>query len=264
MYSDGTIDPVRACLNSPSFRSFTKEWVDTVVEIGGKSLFWDEPHLPAKSSENGKPQVYSCACARCREQFREQYGRELPAVLDAEVEAFRIASVVDYFREVTAYSQSKGLDNIVCVMLGASYGINLDTIDAICGLDTLSNIGSDPYWLGSDGVHPYDFVYEATKRNLDVCRAYGKKHNIWIQGYSTPAGREEEIIWAADAAYDAGARTLLVWGYRGSESNDYRAKSPDMAWNAAGEAMRRITDRHHDAIRRARLDALSKKGPSTN
>jgi hypothetical protein len=180
----------------------------------------------------------------------------MPASFDDKVEEFRVWSVVDYFREVTEYSQKKQMENIVCVMLGGSYGINLDSIEAICGLDTLQNIGSDPYWLGKKDVHPYDFVYEMTKRNLDVCNKFGKDHNIWIQGYSTPAGREEEIIWATDAAYDAGARKILVWGFRGSESNDYRAKSPDMAWNAIGESMRRITDRHHDAIRRSRLEGL--------
>ncbi|RKN84258.1 hypothetical protein [Paenibacillus ginsengarvi] len=256
VYSDGSVDPVRACLNSPNFRKFTKEWIDVVYDIGGRSIFWDEPHLAAKAIDGGK-KAYTCACERCQNAFREQYGYDMPPELDENVEKFRIASVVDYFREVTAYSQQKQMENIVCVMLGSSYGINLDSIEAICSLDTLQNIGSDPYWLGQKNVHPYDFVYESTKRNLDVCKKFGKQHNIWIQGYATPAGREEEIIWATDAAYDAGARQILVWGFRGSESNDYRAKSPDMAWKAIGEGMRRITDRHHDEIRRSRLEKLN-------
>ena len=40
MYSDGTMDPVRACLNSPDFRRFTREWIDAVGYIGGKTIFW--------------------------------------------------------------------------------------------------------------------------------------------------------------------------------------------------------------------------------
>ncbi|MEF3302010.1 hypothetical protein [Paenibacillus sp. GYB003] len=255
VYSDGSVDPVRACLNSPNFRKFTKEWIDVVYDIGGRSIFWDEPHLAAKTTSGGK-NAYTCACDRCKASFRERYGYDMPAEMDENVEKFRIDTVVDYFREVTTHSRRKQMENIVCVMLGSSYGINLDSIEAICSLDTLDNIGSDPYWLGQKDAHPYDFVYEATKRNLDVCEKYGKRHNIWIQGYSTPAGREEEIVWATDAAYDAGARQILVWGFRGSESNDYRAKSPDMAWNAIGEAMRRITDRHHDELRRSRLEKL--------
>ncbi|MBD2863937.1 hypothetical protein [Paenibacillus oceani] len=259
VYSDGSVDPVRACLNSPDFRKFTKEWIDVVLDIGGKSIFWDEPHLAAKSMENGKPKVFTCACSRCKSLFRDKYGKDMPEQFDEQVEEFRIWSVVDYFREVTEYSKKKEMENIVCVMLGGSYGINLDSIEQICGLDTLENIGSDPYWLGQKDVHPYDFVYEKTKLNLDVCKKHNKDHNIWIQGYATPPGREEEIIWATDAAYDAGARKILVWGYRGSESNDYRATFPDMAWNAIGEGMRRITDRHNDEIRRKRLELLKQK-----
>jgi hypothetical protein len=258
VYNDGSVDPVRACLNSPHFRKFTKEWIDTVYDIGGRSIFWDEPHLPARSFEDGKWKVWSCACSRCKSIYRERYGREMPETFDESIEEFRLWTVVDYFKEVTAYSKAKEMENIVCVMLGASHGISLDSLEAICGMETLDNIGSDPYWLGQTGVHPYDFVFEKTKQNLDICKKFNKKHNIWIQGYATPAGREEEIIWATDAAYDAGARTILVWGFRGSESNDYRAKSPDMAWNAIGEGMRRISDRHNDEIRRRRLEQLNK------
>jgi hypothetical protein len=262
VFSDGTVDPVRACLNSPDFRRFTREWIDAVKEIGGKSIFWDEPHLAAKSMENGKPGIWSCSCPRCKHLFREQYGKEMPAQFTNEVEAFRINSVVDYFREVTKYSKDREFANIVCVMLGEEYGINLATIEAIGGLDTLDNIGSDPYWLGKDGVEPYEFVHKAAQRNLQVSERFGKDHNIWIQGFRVPAGREEEIVLAADAAYDAGARTILVWGYRGSEASDYRAEMPDAAWQATGEAMLRITERHREE-QRMLLRAAMERGSSS-
>ena len=42
------------------------------------------------------------------------------------------------------------------------------------------------------------------------------------------AGKEEEIVQATEAAYDAGARTIIAWGYYGSISNDYGAKNPPM------------------------------------
>ena len=31
-YSNGDMDPVRVCVNSPDFRRFTKEWIDAMVE----------------------------------------------------------------------------------------------------------------------------------------------------------------------------------------------------------------------------------------
>ncbi|MFD0713525.1 hypothetical protein [Paenibacillus sp. GCM10027626] len=256
VYSDGTVDPVRACLNSSDFRKFTREWIDAVKEIGGKSIMWDEPHLPAKSMEQGKPGIWSCCCNRCKLLFREKYGKEMPVQFTPEVEAFRVNTVVDYFRDVTKYSKDRQCANIVCVMLGKEYGINLATIEAIAGLRTLDNIGSDPYWIGGEQLEPYEFVYKSAQHNLRISKQFGKDHNIWIQGFNVPAGREEEIVLATDAAYDAGARTILVWSYRGAESNDYRAANTDMTWQAIGEAMYRITERHREEQRLQRRSAM--------
>jgi hypothetical protein len=249
VYSNGEMDPVRVCLNSPEFRKFTKDWIDVVYEAGGRKIFWDEPHLAGKNIENGKPKIWTCSCSRCKSVFAEKYGKEMPMELTPEIEQFRIWTVVDYFREVTEYSKNKAMENIVCVMLGDEYGINLDTIEEIGKLCTLDNIGSDPYWYSQKNVNPYEFVYKATVRNLNISNKFYKDHNIWIQGYAVPKGREEEIILATDAAYDAGARTILVWGYRGAESNDYKAENPDLTWKVIGDAMHRITERERDTQR---------------
>ena len=117
---------------------------------------------------------------------------------------------------------------------------------------------------------------------LAVANKYGKGHNLWIQGFGVPhgrsdserlakltenpdlvgiqglgvpSGREEEIVLATEGAYDAGARTILVWGFRGSEGNDYRAQCPDLTWKTVGDAMRRIQDRDRDE----KLQALRKQ-----
>jgi hypothetical protein len=255
IYSDGTMDPVRACLNSPDFRKFTKDWVDAVKVIGGKTIFWDEPHLVGVNFENGKPTKWTCRCKRCQELFRNKYGKDMPVVFTEEVEEFRLWTIIDYFKDVTAYSKDQGMENVVCVMLGAGYAINLSTIEEITKIETFDNIGTDPYWYGRTS-DPYEYVYKSTKENLEVTNKYNKGHNLWIQGFGVPKGREEEIILATDAAYDAGARTILVWGYRGSESNDYRALNPDLTWKIIGDAMYRIKERDRDYQREEALKRL--------
>ena len=60
IYSDGSVDPKRACMNAPSFRQFLHEWIDAVQETGATTIFWDEPHLPMKGT------AYACACPVCR------------------------------------------------------------------------------------------------------------------------------------------------------------------------------------------------------
>ena len=248
LFSDGRMAPVQTCLNSPDFRQFMRDWIETVAELGTKTIFWDEPFLPiAENSKEGQPVVYGCCCARCKRKFEEKSGHPMPPYLDAEAEAFRTDTIVDYFAEMTAYSASLGLRNAVCVMLGSNLGISLDTMDRICSLPHLDNVGSDPYWLGKD-VSPYEYVYNGTKQNLAVSERFGKDHNIWIQTYANPRGREEEIIEATEAAYDAGARTILTWGYMGSESNDYHAGNPQRTWNSTVEAMRRIRSMERDRI----------------
>lgn len=242
IYSNGTVAPTQACLNAPSFRAFVKEWIDAVDYIGGKTIFWDEPHLPMD-----KDGVYSCTCPVCRERFEARYGHPMPERMTAETEEFRTATIVDYFEDICGYSASKGIKNSVCVMLSENIGINLDTIGRLGAIPTLDNIGSDPYW-GYSGVDPYEFVYNGTKRNLEVARQYGKDHNIWIQAYGTPRGMEEEIVQATEAAYDAGARTIIAWGYFGSISNNYAAEDPYLVRATMNQAFARVRGFERDRV----------------
>lgn len=243
-YSDGSMAPTTVCLNSPEFRQFTKEWIDVVEYTGAKKIFWDEPHLPDKKADD---KVYfSCACKRCKKLFEEKYGYPMPVEANDDVNRFRLETIADYFKDVTAYSHAKGIENSVCVMLGSS-GVSLENAEPICAIDTIEDIGSDPYWLYSK-CDPYEYVYKGTKRNLDLCAKYNKNHNLWIQTYSNPVGRENEIIAATEACYDAGARTILAWGYYGSVSNDYRAKNPLVTKVKTEEAFRRIWDMEFDRL----------------
>ncbi len=246
VYSNGDMRPVHVCFNSPAFRAFTHDWIDVVYDIGGRKIFWDEPHVDIRADK------YSCACPTCRALFREKYGHDMPLLPDAEVEQFQFDSLYDYFRDVTEYAHNKGMYNAICVMLHKGIGFSLDSMAEIATLPYLDNIGSDPYWLGKKFDEPrdiYGFVYENSRKNVDLATEIGRDHNVWLQGYGVPAGREEEVVLAADAIYDAGARDILVWGYRGSEGNDYRAKNPDRTWYAVREAMRRLRDRDRDALR---------------
>ena len=86
-----------------------------------------------------------------------------------------------------------------------------EDLQSICSCPALDNIGSDPYWIGavpSAYEDVYRFVYEKSKQNLDVCQQYNKDHNLWLQAFNVGVNKEEELIAAADAIYDAGARTV--------------------------------------------------------
>ena len=243
-YADGT-RYFRPCFNHPQFRDFTKSWVDAVAEAGGKTLFWDEPHLNVSDAHG-----FACHCPTCRRLFEEKYGKPMPAELTDEVAAFRTDTLVDYFRFATDYAHECGMTNTGCIMFSPSHGISVDSIDRLLSLPHFDNVGCDPYWCGvcSEPQAIYDYNYVNAKKAVTAAERFGKDHNVWLQAYAFPRGREDELMIAADALYDAGARTILTWSFRGGESNDYRAQNPDMIWAIQGEIMAHLRRRHFDAV----------------
>lgn len=238
VYSDGSIDPVRVCFNSPDYLKFTKEWLDMVKECGGDKIFWDEPHLTTR-----KDGVYACCCPTCKKLFEEKYGRAMPKTSDEQVREFQCESMASYFEGATRYAKDLGMENIVCLMT-----VSESFTQSLMRLPAIDDVGNDPYWIGSDN-DPYGFVYEKSKLFLDTAQKFGKRSHIWLQTYANKAGFEDEIYMAAEAAYDAGARNILAWSFRGGEACDYKAENCDMVWNITGDAMRRLKDRYLDEMR---------------
>ena len=253
-YNDGTYDPVRVCFNRPELLEFTQNWAYTVKEFGGEKIMWDEPHIPPHlpSMDQNK---YGCCCDTCKKLFAEKYGKPMP--LDGmtdEVKEFRAWSMKQYFDKITKYSAGLGMENIAVVMVHT-----LDNTQDIINTPDLHNFGIDPYWDPKGGRRdPYEYVYEHTKKQVDLAKSLGKDCHTWIQGFDIPAGKEDELIPATDAAYDAGARTILAWSYRGAESNTYKADNAELTWRIMGEAMGRIRSRHFDSIRNEGLAKFKK------
>lgn len=249
IYADGTPDPVSSCYNSEAFVQFTKDWLDTVREIGGKKIFWDEPRFKSKKAPDGT-RYESCYCESCKKLFREKYGKEMPLENTDELKEFRAWTLTNYFDRMTTYSALLGMQNYAGIMIHT-----LEVASGIAKVPHLDNFGTDPYWQPrkTPEKDPYDYVFENTKRTIELANAAGKGNHIWVQGYDIPAGREDDIILATDAAYDAGARTIIDWSFRGGESNTYRSDDCERCWQVMGEAMARIRSRHFDAIRAEKL-----------
>lgn len=245
-YSDGSLNAPFVCLNNPEYIKWSKEWIDLVYDCGGRKIFWDEPFL--KSDE----EKFACGCPVCKELFKKTYNREMPVKPDDDCIDFQVRTIINYFKEVTAYSASKGMINSVCVMPGGRLGINLDNIHRLCEVENMNNVGTDPYWSKSKpectGAWVYKYVYERAKKAMDVCNGIGRDHNIWIKAYDCLSGRERDVVYAAEAAYDAGARNIFFWGFRGCDGNEYRSDNPLMHWAAVGEAVARLREKERAAI----------------
>jgi hypothetical protein len=248
IFSNGEMHPKMVCYNNPEFITFVKEWIDTVAEMGAKTVFWDEPFLPKKELETKEGEIYTCCCPRCKKLFEEKYNRPMPLLADEDVAEFRKDTLVNFFRTVTDYSALSDIRNTCCFMPG-EFNTMIDAVREVAALPHMDNLGVDPYWYSRHRYkQPYEYVYGYTKKMMDIVGEYKKEHNVWIQTYAVPAGREEEIVEATEAAYDAGGRCILAWSYGGGESNTYRADRPERTWIATVEAMRRVRQMERDRV----------------
>lgn len=244
--SDGSVHP-RVCLNSEAFIAWTKEWIDKVYECGGRQIFWDEPALLAK-------ETFACACPRCQKLYEERYGKKMPRFHDESVAEFQLSTILNYFTQVTAYVREKGMKNLVCVMPGRHNGICVQNTALLFEHCSFDNVGTDPYCIsikkpnGKSHTEAYSYVYNHTKDCLAITEGLGLDHNLWIQAYNIPAGDEEKIVTMADAAYEAGARTILFWGHHGCEGNEYRSEHPLKSWASTKGAVAHLLRRERQRI----------------
>ena len=256
IYSDGSVDPVNACYNNEAFIQFTKDWVYAVRECGGKKIFWDEPHFNIKKNAMGE-KIFSCRCETCQRLFEERYQMPMPTERTQEIRDFHRFSMKRFFEKVTEYSASLGMENITCVMVSDIEKFAADMLY----VPNINNFGIDPYWFPKERpgeLDPFGHVYEQTKKIIKTTQDVGKSTHVWIQGYDISSGDEDDIYLATDAAYEAGARSILAWSYRGGESHSYRSDNCEKVWQVMGEAMAHIRSRHVEHIRQKRLSELEK------
>ncbi len=262
-YGNGIMHPYQICLNSPAYRTFVKDWIEEVKRIGGKKIFWDEPYIPTVKLEGSEDYYSACTCPTCKRLFEERYNKPMPEIMDEDVASFRNETLVEFHEFISSYAKGMDIESSICLMPHQlAGGINSNTtrqqkmmelpIDILCSMPSVDDIGTDPYWSGVEDIkktgNPYEFVYTNSKVCVDIANKYGKKSNIWVQTFGIERDREEEIVIATEAIYDAGARTILSWGFNASESNNYRASNPTKAWMKTLEGFRRIKDMERDRM----------------
>src|SRR3954451_14319917 len=197
-----------ACLNSPAYRAFVKEWADWVIECGVDDVFWDEPAwmVPAHVGID-EPERWTCRCARCEELFGAPI-RELTP----EVQAFREASVVDFLRDVLAHVDARGGRNTVCLLpsTGGMHGIS--DWNMVASLPGLTTFATDPYWKHwNEEAGP--FVRRFARLLRETCERHGVASQLWLPSFGLTAGEIPELESAVAAAREEGVDDLWTWGY---------------------------------------------------
>jgi hypothetical protein len=229
-----------ACLNRPEWRSFVKEWVLTVRDMGAQVIFWDEPHV-AFDFASELEGVFSCVCDLCQHLFRRRYGITQPSRLNDTVREFRRDTMRDFLNEIMAFSKSKGLRNAIC--LYAYKGIpEYDRIWAeAAALKDLDIFGCDPYWRWRGRQDPFVHLTEFSRHVVEHATRNGKGSQVWIQAMRLPGGTEGEIERAIEAAVKERITHVAAWSFDGGEILDtVLAERPDDVWRAVEAAYKRF------------------------
>lgn len=233
--SDGAATTT-ACLNQPAFRAWVRAWIDAAAEVGGETVFWDEPTWFME----GRGDLWGCRCDLCRSLWRERRGGDMPVAYGPEVQAFLEDGMRDLLGEACLYARSKGMRNALCIMPPEASNPGFRDWDTAASIPGLDDLGSDPYWV-SFGGDPAEYVGRYARRTVEVAERHGLSHHLWIQGFEIPAGREPEVGAAIDAAIDAGVRNLALWSYDGCAAmSTCTCDRPAEVWRTAAERFRRL------------------------
>jgi hypothetical protein len=198
-----------ACLNSPVYRDFCKEWAGWALECGVDSVFWDEPAwvVPIDVGVDD-PARWTCRCDRCADRF----GAPIPAEAKWEVRAFRESSVADFLREVVGHVAERGGANTVCLLPATEGTQGLADWDSVAGIPGLTTLATDPYWKHWDEAAG-SFVRRFARLLRETADRHGIGAQLWVPSFGLDRDEIPELESAIEAARQEGVGDLWTWGY---------------------------------------------------
>jgi hypothetical protein len=240
--SNGRLMPL-ACLNRPEWRSFVREWVLSVRDMGAQVILWDEPHI-ALDLESEMAGVFSCACAVCKDLFKKTYGEPMPLKLNDRAREFRRNSLKSFLTDVMAFSKTKELKNALCLYAFKGYKEYDQLWDGAAALADLDIFGCDPYWRWRGKHDPFTHVAEFSTRVVQSAELNKKQSQIWIQAMRLSSGAEVEIAPAISAALQTGVTHIAAWSYDGGELLDtVLAENPAEVWRVVEQSFLSIKEK---------------------
>ena len=260
-----------SCPNHPDTRGFLREWIDACAAAGGDVLFWDEPHFYTGLWRRDFSGAWACRCVVCVSLFHDRYRHPMPADFTPEVRAFRESSLTELLTDLCRYGHEKGMRNALCLLptdltahgfpqpeerlrqalerragdanpaaVQSMIHIGVGDFDTAAAISDLDIFGCDPYWylFGTD-AQPFVRAYSGLAKA--AAEKHGRGLQLWLQAFSVPAGREDELRSGVRVAEDLGATHLAAWSFEGTASmSQIRCRRPEVVWSILGEEFRRL------------------------
>jgi hypothetical protein len=232
-----------ACPNRMEFREFVRQWIDTAIDLGADTLFWNEPHWGAPYHQN-QPETaldsWSCHCVACQYRYRERYGEELPNTIVPSVRIFRQECMLDFLADITGYAATKSVTNALNLPAISDHHPQGLPFAAAASLPNVHIFGTSPYWHFTH-LTLEEHVSQQTARVVELCHYLGKPAQIWVHGFGIPEGCESEINTALELASRGGADYVAAWGYPHCEPiSPQSSNNPPLVWDIIGRNYKRL------------------------
>ena len=260
-----------ACPNHPATSKFLREWVDACAYIGGDALFWDEPHFYVPFWRGDLSGAWACYCEHCVGRFRDAHDHDMPREFTPEVKTFRETSLIDLLAELARYGHEQGLRNALCLIptdlpqhgfpepqqrleaaltkrlqaappgaVEAALHIGVGDFERAAAIPDLDIFGSDPYWY-LFGTPAEPFMRKYGELTVEAARKHNRDVQFWVQAFSVPEGREEELRAGLRVAEELGATHVAAWSYDATRSmSKIACPRADDVWRIIGEEFRRL------------------------
>ncbi len=229
-----------ACLNRPEWRSYMKEWILSVRDMGGQVIFWDEPHV-AFDFESEWEGIYSCFCEECQQLFKRKYGTLPLNKLNDQIREFRRDTMRSFLQEGMAFARSKGMKNAICLYAYRGHAEYDLVWKGAAELPDLDIFGCDPYWHWRFKRDVTPHVTEFSEYVVETAKANKKSSQVWIQAMRLPTGTEHQIGDAVEAAVKAGITHVAAWSFDGGELLDtVLSERPDVVWSEVEKAFQKF------------------------
>lgn len=217
-----------ACPNAPAFRDLLRAWTEAAAAAGADAVFFDDPMAPDAAP---------CVCDNCRET-RSAFGEadELEDGSLADDRSLLQWGLARLMEDACAWARRHGLRTVVGVLPGPGGGDDNVLRQQMAAARAADVVAVSPLWRAhGKPVSPY--VYDACAAVAAACRDSGQEPMAWLQAFSIPAGREDEIAQAADAMAAAGIANVSTWCYRaGEQMTAIRSEQAQVAWETVTAA----------------------------
>jgi hypothetical protein len=169
----------RHCDCNPHLERLLDRWLETVVQLGAKTVFWDEPEM------------------HCREH---------------------LGGEIEFIDKYTQKAGALALQNVVCLSANRRKRSQLEEIAAMSAVAELATDPYYPNaFTRIPEAQRLEYVATWAHETKMVADTYGKRSHMWVQNFGIPEGREniinEHIAIARTEGID-----VAVWGFHGCES----------------------------------------------